>query len=264
MYISGEGMATGVAFPRMNQVIILNMGSRFHVSDLYSRDQSINELASTVWLNGKHDAPFMLGNAGEMAMYAIGVKLGMLPWFARLPARETNDQALDAAHWGPASLYSLRQQLLDSPDIQSGFLRIESYLLDILKHKEFHDLARIRWLGKAVYTHSVADITRTLGFTRKKLWQEGLHYFGGSVKQIQGLIRFNETLGTIARQSDQTLSALHPYYDQSHFISDFRYRTGITPLQYRKLCQQFPAIRFTPNFLPMKKSDYLDRIEFKA
>ena len=37
-------------------------------------------------------------------------------------------------------------------------------------------------------------------------------------------------------------------------------RAGITPLQYRRLCQQFPAIRYTPNFLPLEQETFLQFI----
>ena len=57
-----------------------------------------------------------------------------------------------------------------------------------------------------------------------------------------------------------TLSAIHPYFDQSHFIHDFKARTGITPLQYRRLCQHFPFIRHTPNFIALPQETFLQFI----
>lgn len=259
-FISGDVMGSGVAFPRMHQVIIINLGSNFNSSDVYDISKQALEVSETVWINGKHDTPFMLGNKGGMAMYAIGLKLGMLPWFANLPTNETNDQAVGAENWTSREIFNLRLQLLDCTDVNSGFLLIEKYLLNMIRHRDLSNLEKIKWLSHSMYTSSVNDICRTLGVTRKKLSNEATHYFGSPVKSIQGLIRFNQTLARIANSANSSLSSLHEYYDQSHFINDFKARTGITPLQYKRLCRQFPDIKYTPNFIPLKKETFLQFI----
>lgn len=259
-YISGDIMGNGVAFPRMHQVIIINLGSNFNSSDVYDISKQGFEVSETVWINGKHDTPFMLGNKGSMAMYAIGLKLGMLPWFANLPTSETNDLAVGAENWTSREIFYLRQQLLECMDVNAGFLLIEKFLLNILRHRDLSDLEKIKWLGQSIHTNSVNDICRTLGVTRKRLRNEATHYFGSSVKSIQGVIRFNQTLARIANSPNSSLSSLHEYYDQSHFINDFKARAGITPLQYKRLCQQFPDIKYTPNFIPLKRETFLQFI----
>ncbi len=67
-FISGNESGTGVAFPRMHQVIIINLGTRFSSSDIYSPRESANvrETSSPVWINGKQDDPFLLGNQGVL------------------------------------------------------------------------------------------------------------------------------------------------------------------------------------------------------
>lgn len=259
-FLSGDEIGTGVAFPRLHQVIIINAGTRFSSSDIYAAAPVLQETSDTIWINGKQDLPFMLGNRGETAMYAIGLQAGRLPWLAGLPAMETNDLTVGADNWAPDNIYALREQLLSGGDVQKGFLLIEAWLTRLLVKKDLSRLAKVKWLESAIHTHSVQEICRQLGVTRKQLRSETQYYFGGSVKNLQGLIRFNKTLASIANNAGRTLSSLHEYYDQSHFINDFRARTGITPLQYKRLCQQYPAIRYTPNFLPMQRETFLQFI----
>src|SRR5581483_2219093 len=106
-FISGKESGTGVAFPRMHQVIIINLGARFSSSDVYAPEANsvVHETSSTVWINGKQDNPFLLGNAGITAMYAIGLKLGMVPYFANLPAIKTNNVTLEAKHWTSHAIF---------------------------------------------------------------------------------------------------------------------------------------------------------------
>ena len=264
-FISGHRMGTGIAFPRMQQVIIINLGSRFLSSDIYSLTASVRVTESSVWMNGKQDDPFLLGNPGVTSMYAIALKLGTLPFFASLPAIETNNRALGAEHWTSPEIFSLQQQLLACTSVHEGFLLIERYLLGLLaENRDFSSLDKIKWLGRAIYIHPVEEICRILGITRKRLRTEAQHYFGGSVKNIQGIIRLNRTLRAIAtatiENSDRTLSSLHEYFDQAHFIHDFKSRTGITPLQYRRLCQQYPFIARTPNFIALPRETFLQFI----
>jgi AraC-like DNA-binding protein len=261
VFLSGDTMGTGVAFPRIQQTIIINMGANFTSSDLYKKGSKEEEVKSLVWINGKHDAPFMLGNRGEMSMFAIGIKLGMLPFFAPLPASETSDTTLDALHWCPGEIFFLREKLFYCSNLQDAFALIEEFLIQLLKQRDLHQLPKISWLSKAIQNNSVNEICHTLGITRKRLRNEALHFLGSSVKNAQGILRLNQTLRSIAFNSDRSLSSLHEYYDQSHFINDFKSRTGITPLQYRRLCQQFPAIKYTPNFLPLRKETFLQFLD---
>ena len=264
-FINGKGSGTGIAFPRTNQVIIINLGTRFSSSDIYAPEASANvrETSSAVWINGKQDDPFLLGNGGITAMYAVGLKLGMAPYFANLPAIETNNLALGAEHWTSGGIFELQEQLLECKSVTSGFLLIENYLLNLIRGRDLSDLERVKWLGRAIHTQTVSDICGTLGVTRKRLRSEAQHYFGGSVKNIQGIIRLNRTLGAIAGASG-SLSSLHEYFDQAHFIHDFKARTGITPLQYRRLCRQFPYIAQTPNFIALPRETFLQFISVQG
>jgi hypothetical protein len=70
----------------MHQVIIINLGTRFSSCDVYAPEAGVRETSSAVWINGKQDDPFLLGNSGVTAMYAVSLKLGMVPFFAGLPA----------------------------------------------------------------------------------------------------------------------------------------------------------------------------------
>lgn len=251
---------TGVAFQRTNQVIIINMGSRFSTSDVYTKTAPGKETADTIWMNGKQEHTFMLENTGVMAMYAIGLKPGMLPWLASLPAIETNDQAVGAENWTAKEIYNLREQLLGCSDVWEGFSLIENYFTNLVIKQDFTHLAKVKWLAETMQTTSVQEICKTLGVTRKKLRADTQHYFGDSVKNIQGILRFNNTLSTIANNSNQSLTSVHEYYDQAHFINDFKVRSGITPLQYKKLCQQYPEIKYTPNFIPLQRETFLQFI----
>lgn len=256
-YLSGSGIGTGVALQRLNQVIIFNLGTDFTATDIHTGLARQEARTGSVWVNGKQETPFMLGNAGVTAMYAVTLQVGMLPYFAGMPALETNELAVGVEHWKATGIKEVHGRLMEQQDIQQGFRYIEACLMAHLRGADLSNLDRVRWLGQALYRASVAEIGGTLGMSRKRLREEALYRFGGSIKGLQGIIRFNRTLASIAGDSTQPLSRLHDYYDQSHFISDFKARSQMTPLQYRRLCARFPYIRHTPNFMAMTRETFL-------
>jgi AraC-like DNA-binding protein len=251
-----DGLGTGIALQRVYQVIIINIGSNFHVSDPYVSTPA-REHQSIVWINGKHETPYAIQNFGTARMFVIGIKPGMLPYFIRIPVTETNNQALDAEEWSTGGITELRTALLSCKEIQEAFLMIEDFFTTQLQGKDFSQLPKINYLAGAMRTSTVQQICQTLNYSRKRLRTEALHFFGAPVKNMQGIIRFDQHLATIAGNPHQSLSSLHHFFDQAHFIKDFKERTGMTPSQYRRLCQQYGEIKYTPNFIPLQKETFL-------
>jgi AraC-like DNA-binding protein len=254
-----QGGGTGAAFQRVYQTIIINLETNFLVSPLYEAKAVPVENKSVIWINGKQDIPIMIENKGITKMYVIGVNSGMLPYLTNLPAYETNNKAVSAEHWASPDIFSLREQLLTC-SIKEGFTLIEKYFASLLLKKDVSNIDKVLWLNNAINTHTVDDICQTLGVTRKRLREDALHLYGASAKNLQGMIRFNKTLSVIAHNAQEMLSSIHSFYDQSHFIKDFKIRTGMTPIQYKRLCQQFPFIKYTPNFIALQKETFLQFI----
>ncbi|HEX6427907.1 MAG TPA: helix-turn-helix domain-containing protein [Niastella sp.] len=254
-----EVLGTGIALQRIYQTIIINLGSNFWVSDPY-KETAGREHTATIWVNGKHERPFMLDNPGPIRMYVIGVRPGTLPYFVNVPVIETNDNALGAEHWADPDIFELRSALKECENIEKGFQLIEAYFTGRISGQDLSMLPVISYLNEAMRTSTVQEICDMLGYTRKRLRAVVLRHFGSPVKEMQGIIRFHQHLAAISKDPQQSLSSLHTFYDQAHFINDFKARTGITPSQYRSLCQQYPAISHTPNFISLPKETFLQFI----
>lgn len=84
---------------------------------------------------------------------------------------------------------------------------------------------------------STAELSRALGVSKRQLDREFLAGIGTTPKQFSRVVRMRSSLGLI-RQSKFDLTAIaheSGYYDQSHFIKDFKAFTGYTPSAYREL-----------------------------
>lgn len=251
-----RGLGTGLALQRVYQNIIINVGGNFHTSSPFE-DDIPTENKATVWINGKHETPFYLGHNGTPEFYILAIKQGMLPFFTSVPVRDTNETALPAEVWGPTSLITLQQELQMCNDVASNFVAIERHFTREVPEPSAGVLKKIAFLADALPTHTVTQLCHVTGYTRKRLWQEVLKHFGSSIKEMQGIIRFDNHLKAISENTQKNFSALHTFYDQAHFIHDFKSRTRLTPNQYRLLCNHYPQIRRHPNFIPINKETFL-------
>lgn len=251
-----EDIGTGLALQRVYQNIIINIGDPFYTSDPYA-DEAVCTSSSGVWINGKHEYPFMLENPGKAAFYVVAVKPGMLPGLIDIPVSDTNEKALPAESWTSHNLHELRQALLASNDLEVNFQMIGAFFTRMLMPSKLPDAGIIEYINRSLETDTVEDICRRLGYSRKWVWAMVKRSFGSPVKNMQGIIRFDRHLAAIAEATEASLSGLHGFYDQPHFINDFKRRTGMTPKHYQLLCRRFQNTRRHPNFIDINKETFL-------
>ena len=251
-----EGIGTGLALQRVYQNIIINIGDPFYTSDPYA-DEAIRTTSSSVWINGKHEYPFMLENSGKAAFYVVAVKAGMLASLIDIPVSDTNEKALPAESWTSHNLHELRQALLVSNDLDVNFQMIEAFFTRMFMPTKLPDASIIECVNRSLETDTVEDMCRRLGYSRKWVWAMVKKSFGSPLKNMQGIIRFDHHLAAISAATGASLSGLHEFYDQSHFINDFKRRTGMTPKHYQLLCRRFQNTRHHPNFIDINKETFL-------
>lgn len=84
---------------------------------------------------------------------------------------------------------------------------------------------------------SVRELTRRTGYTRKHLGARFKEEAGMTVKRYQGIQRFYRMMKDLESEEHPQwarLACRHGYYDQSHFIREFKRYTGLTPTEYRR------------------------------
>lgn len=88
----------------------------------------------------------------------------------------------------------------------------------------------------------VQELAAHLGFTRRYLDRLFQEHVGVSPKSLASILRFQEVYqGWMQHQSPPFFRDQWPayYYDQSHFIKEFKRFTGFTPQQYTAITNEF-------------------------
>lgn len=90
-------------------------------------------------------------------------------------------------------------------------------------------------------TISIEEAARNTGYTTRYINQLFNEYIGINPKTFSKIIKFQNVIQAINNNSSSNLTDLGldtGYYDQSHFIKDFKKYAALTPTEYRMLIMQ--------------------------
>ena len=117
---------------------------------------------------------------------------------------------------------------------------LEDYLLRILERPKYGEEAIIESANKIFESKGQTNITELLDkvpMSRRNFERKFLEEVGVSPKTYAKIRRFGYTCSLMAGNRDVNLMDVlceGGYYDQSHFIKDFKYFSGRTPRKYAK------------------------------
>ena len=91
---------------------------------------------------------------------------------------------------------------------------------------------------------TMEEIAHNVGYSQKHFIHLFKHHVGVAPKSYLRIMRFQKTLTEIvaAKEIDWRMLALDcGYYDQAHFIGDFKKFSGYTPEEYLAMPREFPG-----------------------
>jgi AraC-like DNA-binding protein len=189
-------------------------------------------------LSGARASAFILATARPLSFLGVSFKAGGGYPFVGVPAGELQDltEPLDT-FWGSAA-QALRTRVLEAQSAACRFDVVERFLLTRLRGSvprsaavEFA-LAQFQDPSRLV---SVGDMVARSGTGARRFIAEFRHQVGLGPKTFCRVTRFGQVIGRIAQSTevDWAETALScGYYDQAHFIHDFRAFSGISPSGY--------------------------------
>ena len=219
--------------PTAGTGMVINLAEdRFTVEDESYR--------GAIWA-GLFTKPFLL--ATPQQSHTLGVSLqpgGAFPLLG-LPASEISNQHLALEDlWGQKAR-CLRERLLTAGSPESMFDIVEKFLLDLLYRSAGRHPAVTYALAELSHTvpqRTVADIGASTGFSNSRFTSLFREQVGVTPKIYSRLCRFRKALDLIAATSQPDWAQLAldcGYYDQPHFVHEFRDFAGLTPSVYAKL-----------------------------
>ena len=190
------------------------------------------------WLSGAHSRHIVIDTAPNSSMMGAHFKPGGAAAVLGLPATALSNQVVELdAVWGQVGV-DLRDALLEAPTPAAKFRVLEDFLLLCgQRARGGHPAVRhaLRRLVAEPTTRSIAAVADELGFSHKHLIQRFRDEVGLTPKRFCRIRRFRQVLQAVeARRGIEwaDLAADCGYFDQAHFIHEFREFSGLNPSAY--------------------------------
>ncbi len=194
-----------------------------------------------VWASGLRTEPITIPSGNGAAMMVISFKKGMASAFFPFPMDEIKDSVVDAdLVWGN-EFGLLRECLLAENDVDRRFRIVEEFLL--LKYRSKLELnpCVAFAVGEMIERPDALNIARMnekIGYSQKHFTEMFRRQVGVTPKSYLKIMRFQKAVRMIDPAADIDWGMVANecgFYDQAHFIHDFKHFSGFTPEQYSKI-----------------------------
>ncbi len=180
--------------------------------------------------------------SADIGFIAVRFKIGMLPRFTDIPMRALADQAVSAEDiWGLAAS-RLCSQLSYADTLQEKLELINAFLLGQLRLAAPDALIEqaMPLLYRRYADISIQGLADHFHIGRRQFERRFLAVSGQTANTVKCMSRFQHTVRSLMLNDAGSTTATamdHGYYDQAHFIHDFKNLTGSSPDQYLKLAR---------------------------
>jgi AraC-like DNA-binding protein len=177
----------------------------------------------------------------------IGVELtpkGLYHLFKLSMHEITNRMVSFEELFGPPGA-RLQNRVGDVEDPKAKIALLQTALTHLLQQNDKEYALLDHTLDLLAQTHGmmrVQELAVHLGYTKRYLDRLFQEHVGVSPKSLASILRFQEVYqGWMQHQSSTFFRYQWPayYYDQSHFIKEFKRFTGFTPQQYTAIVNEF-------------------------
>ncbi len=161
-----------------------------------------------------------------------------LPDFLPLPLSELKDQAVSLSELNIKNYSDLYSRIYKANTITQKVLIIEKWLCEFFDPKNHipHIVDEaLAYLEKHNGMKKILSLTQYLDLDKRKVERLFQHQVGLSPKEYSRNIRIEKARNYIKHSDNNSLTNVAyalGYYDQSHFINQFKKVEGITPREY--------------------------------
>ena len=213
----------------------------FILGDDIKRYTSENEfiLQPRSMVLGQTIEPFYIEPTGFVKTFAIRFYPYGFANFVSEPIKNlVNKETPINQLFGIETVDDLEQKIIKAENTEQRISIIEKFLLDRLNEEKTINIIVKNTIDSLLSTNGSASITSIFKdepTKRRQLERNFRKQIGVSPKQLGKLIRLQTALKMLLNQKSENLTDIaykSEYFDQAHFIKDFREFTGINPKEF--------------------------------
>lgn len=212
----------------------------FHCGDLYRQYVGNNEkiIQPRFFVFGQLTKPLQIEPTGSTNIFSVRFHPnGFLP-FSTMPLKEMENKALALEILFGETGKKLGEDIMAANAVDEKIKLIENFLCSRLNNSATFDRvvrSTVETILSANGQLSVDELSKQININRRQLERKFSSVIGLSPKQLSKTIRLQATLKMLINKQYTTLTELayeSDYFDQAHFIKDFREFTGCTPKEF--------------------------------
>ncbi len=206
------------------------------------------------WFSGARKKLITIDAGGtNSSMMVIRFHQGAAYHFSHFPLDEITDQVIDTDLLFSSSINDLREEILHTFGHTNKFKVVEAYFTNRLLKTEIPDVIAYstRFLAASPTDKTIKQISDKCGYSQKHLIHLFKKHLGLTPKALQKIQRFQQVLIEIENSNSINWTQLSldcGYYDQAHFINEFKHYTGLNPEKY--MTEKGPIL----NYIPISKT----------
>ena len=206
---------------------------------------SLDERHEADVIAGARRQSLVIDTSRSLSLIGVRFRPGGAAPFLPLPVGELAGLSVDPTiPWG-SSARALRERLLETPTADARFNILERFLLERLhKSRDPHPAVRyaIDAIEQSEGAATVATLVERTGLSARRFIATFRDEVGLAPKVFCRLARFRRVIRALRKTEDVDWTDIAldcGYFDQSHFIHDFRSFAGVSPSAY--LRQRTPS-----------------------
>jgi len=189
-----------------------------------------------VFIGGPYDAGYQMKFKGKVSIFSLVFKVGKFKYFSSDGTNQlTNSLFLLEDIWGWKGKV-LVDKVLTSHDNNERVHILESFLLNHLRPVNQTPIEKaISELFAKKGNTSITALRYDSGFSKTHFLRRFKEDVGLNPKQLRKIIRINALISFYLQNNNLSLTELSyyfNYFDQSHFIKDFKSVTGCPPKKF--------------------------------
>jgi AraC-like DNA-binding protein len=197
----------------------------------------------TSLLIGQTIKPYTILSTAKAIMLGIKFHLNTAKFFLDIPLQEMRDQYVALSDLWGSSIHLLQEELCNTAQLTEKISTIEKFLLKKLKPKTKSNLLVddvLREMRSRNRTVCIKEICIRRHISTRYLEKLFMSDVGISPKMLARIFQFQYALQLLKTKSESLthLGLEAGYFDQSHFIKNFKYFTDTTPAQF--IHERFP------------------------
>lgn len=154
--------------------------------------------------------------------------------FFQLPMNEVADSLTDLHYLWPTEANTMEEEVGNARNNEQKADIIQQYLLRQLNRNKFDKAINycVQEINRTNKPFSVAELANKVGISQRHLSRKFNHCIGLSTKEFIHINRFIDSLVCLKKYPAMSLTDIayeSGYYDQAHFIHDYKTFAGLTP-----------------------------------